>query len=349
MKTTLLLLLSFLTISTQLLFAEGHAKKKPANKKAAKKVEKTLTPAEIAENKRFGALPAKYRKSLLELDKTHSRLVDSWVDIAQGDAAVSSCDNTWGVKSRKNAEKLKDGWTNDRLKLTKKFYKNYDRDLPKLEKLIKRKQKEIDKAANLKPVNNTRITEIRDKELAALKAEESLYADLVNTLEEMNSSVAKQQSSSSKPAPTRLSQIGISIHGGNTAVYNEGAQYESVVLAVYDIKDIKADIEMLESRKQEGENWKSRDDGILKTAKSNLSRSGDKLKKIVGREQLKLKKNITKLERDIDRLKLKIEKLPENSKTRDRYNDKLYPLETDLFALQDTMTTLTRLADWEKM
>ncbi len=347
MKMIPLLITSFLIISAPLTLAEGHAKKKPINKKPAIKVEKKLTSEEIAENKRFGALPDKHRKALLKLDDMDSRLVNLWVDIVQGDTVVSACETTWGVKARKKAEKDRDKIMKSKPKLMDSFYARYDRVLPKLEKLIKRKQKEVDKLAGLKPIKNDRIIEIRAKELAAIKAEQSLYEDMLDALDEMNEKISGKTRSSNS-TPDRLFYIGISTHH-NGAFVKKIDQYANIIEAAYDIKDIRADIKILEDRKKDGKNWKPSDEGLLKTTTANLERAGKKIKSISSKEQIKLNKTISKMETGIKRLKMKLDSIPQDSKLRDRYTDKLWPLETELFIEQDTKRILIRLSDWKNL
>ncbi len=348
MKIISLLIIFFFIISSPLALAGGHAKKKPTNKKTAKKVEKKLTPTEIAENKRFCALPGKHRKALLKLDEMDSRLVNTWVEIVHGDVLISSCDSTWGVKARKDANKARDKVINNRPKLVEGFYARYDRDLPKLEKLIKRKQKEIDKAASLKPIKNERLTEIRAKELAAIKAEQSLYEDMLDALEEMNH-IILGKTKSTKKVEDRLSKLGISKHGANAGFRKKTEEYSNIIEVAYGIIDLKTDIKALEDRKKEGKNWNSKCDSTLKAAQNSLDKSGKKIIQIASKHQMILKKDITKLESNIKRLKLKIGNLPEKNKSRDRYTEKMWETETELFALQSTLETLTKLADWEKL
>jgi len=346
MKTTLLFLAIFLIISSSLSHAEGHAKKEP--KKPVKNEKKVLTPEQIAENKRFGIMPESNRKALLKLDKLDHRLVDTWVEIVQGDVDASSCDSIWGVKARKDAEKLKGKVVKARPRLLESFYSRYDRDLPKLEKMIERKQKEIDKFADQRPINNERIIAQRAKELTAMRAEVTLYEDMLSTLEEMNEKISGRARSVAKKMD-RLSQIGISVGHGGSGFKGKTEQYKNVIEAAYDIKDRKADIKILETRKKDGKNWKSSDESLLKNSTADLERSCEKIKNLVNREQLKLTKTLTKMESDKKRLQAKLDGLPQDSKARDRLTDKLWPLETELFALQATQATLTRLADWKKL
>lgn len=348
MNTAQRLIITFsLLIALGSLAAEQPKIVNKDNKKSDK-VKKKLTPQQIAENKKYGLLPISHRKALINIDKMDHKLFDCWSQIVINDRIVMSLAKTWGVEARRNAEKIATKAVKDRPRMLESFNRSYDKFLTKLEKMVKRENREISKLSDKKTFNNQRLEEIKAEKMKGLKEQENLYEEMLETLQAMNKTIFSKQNSSSK-AGDRLSQIGISLRGENSGFRKVQKKYTSLIEAAYDVKDLKTDISTLEKQKKEGKDWDSKVEKVLQIRKSNLTRATAKLDQLSKKEKSSLKKEIDKYKNKIEQNKAKLKNMPKNSSSCYRYNEKISNLETELFALQEIDKALTKISDWKSL
>ena len=347
MKLRILLILSLLTASATT-YAAAEAAPKPHAPAAKKAAPKAVAPKPAAENKRFGNLLKGKRKAVLELEKIDKRMIDTWLEIIELKTGIARADLIWGVKARRSAEKYKVSADKSLPRLLESYDKRYERLTRKLESLLKRKEKEVAKQEALRPVKNETLTAKRAKALKDLQDQAAQIEDMIGALESIQDSIYGKASSRTK-AKDRLAQIGIRRHTGKEFMEAMTTSYNHLIEEVYSIKDIKADIQLLEKRKKEAKNWTSRDEVYLKTANMKLEKEGAKIKQLTAKAQLKLKCDIDKTKRKISQLKNKIDKMPDNSRSKDGYSRKMWDIESELLVKEQINTALTRLADWKKL
>jgi len=347
MKMRILLTLSLLTASVCITPAE-EAAPKPQAPAAKKAVPKAIDPKVAAENLRFGNLLKDERKAVLELEKIDKRMIDSWLEIIELKTIIARADLIWGVKARRSAEKEKLSAENNLPRLLESYDKRYERLTHKLESLLKKKEKEIAKQEALHPVKNETLTAKRAKALKELQEQATKIEDMISTLESIQESIYGHATSQTK-IKDRLMQIGINHHEGKEFLEAMTTSYHPIIEAVYNIKDIKTDIQMLEKRKKDAKNWTSKDEGYLKTANIKLEKEGTKIKQLAAKAQLKLKRDIDKTKLKINQLKNKIDKMPDNSRSKEGYSRKMWDIEAELLVKEQINTALTRLADWKEL
>jgi len=339
MKTFPLVLLCLF----MLLLPAGHATgqgKPPAKKEAAPKV---VDPKQVAEDKRFEGTDERSREALLELDKLNRNLVDTWVQMRDAQASGGTLDLVWGTRARRDAEKQKASLGKLLPRLRADFDRQYERQRKRFDRELERKNKEIEKLAARPSSSNERLKTIQAEELAAAREDATRYEAMLSAMEAMEASLSGYRSGGQVD---RLSQIGINRHASDN-IRKAIDSYSPIIEAAFDIKDLEADIAVLETRKAEGKGWQSSDEVPLMTFKSNLERAGQKIEKLVERGRNGLKREIDKMKADIERLESRIKDLPEKSNATDRLSNEKWDLEAELFRREDVDALLARLAVWK--
>ena len=304
----------------------AHAKKQPNPKQA-------VDPKQLAEDARFAGSDQRHRNVLLELDAMDPKLVDTWVALRQAKADQRTIDTVWGVAARKDAERRKAALDALVPRLEIVFERLYERRLQKTERELARKQKAVDALASQSSPGERLIT---------ARAATRHDTKMLSALRDMEESV-----SVTKRATTgdRLSQLGLSARDGD--LRETMAKHKVILRVVYDIKDLKADIDVLETRKKDGKNWSSRDEATLKMTRIKLERTGKDAEAQIARVRIRLKKDIDKLEISIGRMGKRLDKAKRGSKSQERYTDEKWELEKELRAIEAKDELFVRMAVWE--
>lgn len=315
----------------------GKAPAKPAAKK------KVITPEQAAEEKRFAGTNKKYRPGLLALDKENKKLIDAWVEIRDAQDASANCHLVWGVKARRNAEKDREDLTKDLPKMKASFEKLVEKQAHRIERDLGRKSKDIEALDSKSPSSNEGINTRRAEALASLRAEAQELRDSQAAIEEMKHALSDYAKKSS--AGDRLQQLGLDRH--DSRLRKELGNYGRIIDAAYDIKDLKADIKVLQARKKEAADWKSGDERTLKTVCARLEKAGSSIENLVAREQKKIKSEIEKLKKKISQLDRRIDAAKEGSSSYDRYMEDKWKLEAEVFPLETKNAFFLKLATWK--
>jgi hypothetical protein len=304
----------------------AHAKKQPDPKQV-------VDHKQLAEDARFAGSNPMHRNVLLELDAMDRRLVDTWVELRQAKAEQRTIDTVWGVAARKAADRRKAALDALVPRLEIAFERRYEQRLQKTERGLARKQQTVDTLAS-RSASGERLITARAATMHDTK--------MLSALRDMEDSV-----SVSKRATTgdRLSQLGLSARDGD--LRETMAKHKVILRVVYDIKDLKADIDVLETRKKDGKHWSSRDDGTLKMTRIKLERTGKNAEAQIARVRIRIKKDIDKLESGIARIGKRVDKAKSGSKSQERYTDEKWALESELRAIEATDALFVRLAVWE--
>ncbi len=321
----------------------GKPRAEPAAKKATIAKKKGITPEQAAENKRFSGTNNKYRSILLALDKTNKKLIDKWVEIRDAQDASANCHRVWGTKARRDAEKQREKLKKDLPKMKEYFEKLVDKQIRGIERDLGRKSKEIKALESKSPSTNEGLNARRAEALANLRAEAQELRDSQAAIEDMTHALSDYAKIAS--SGDRLQQLGLSKH--DSTLHKEIDKYSKIIEAAYDIKDIKADIKVLEARKKDAKDWKSGDERTLSSLRSRLEKAGAGIEKLVEKERKKIKSEAEKLERKIRQLQGRIDATKEGSKSYDRYTDDKWELEAEVHALETKDAFFLKLATWK--
>ncbi len=331
MKRYLYMVLVLMIGLTLTVSAAEHARKQPAPKKDV--AQKVVDPKQIAEDARFEGADKSARKALLELDAMDPKLVDTWVELRQAKAEERTVDSIWGVEARPAAEKRMATLESRIPRLNEDFNKRYEKRVEKLKWELKKKQKEVEKLS-ARSTSGDRLT--------TAKAEEALYVKMLSALRDMEKAVAIKKRSTTGD---RLSQIGLSTR--DSKLREEMIKQKRITKTAYDIKDLKADIAALETRKKEDKDWGSGDERRLKMTRIQIEKTGKNIEDQVARVRMRLQQNIEKLQYEIKRFEDRIAGAKSGSKSHQRYTDEKWEIEQKLFAEQTKDAFFVTLAAWK--
>jgi hypothetical protein len=309
---------------------------------------------------RFDILPKELRQYAIAAYKFDKRLTLVWCDIIVAKQKTIKCDLTWGLKARPKAEKEKIQCSRNLPKLIEDFTKRHERDIHKLDGLIKRLNKEIDKIKALPPSKNETTTAKRTKEIETIVAKRRQYEELRELINSMESNITAPQTATI--VRDRFMQIGLSDCENHAVLKKMLTKYNTIIHGAFHIKDIKADIKRLEELKKQAQSkpkdgkpaaknnktaWTSSNEKRLASLQALLKRDGEKLKKESLKYQMKLKKELEKQQKKIDQDRKKLEKMSESR--RSKAEQKLWDMEALKLIDENCLQKLIEYADWKKL